>query len=155
MPVSKRYIFAVATIATTPEERVVLVREKESNVTLGKIEGQFSLPAGKVNPGEKLSRAAAREFLEETGYMLVDAHQALTCCFFNREDNIPLASIIVFTGSVPEARSKDGELFTTFAAVEHVLCSDDMRPPMCQILEYWHYGEQRTEPRYPFSCRCE
>lgn len=65
---------AVAILATTTHEKVVLVRQYRYAI------GQFTLelPAGKLEVGENPQQAALRELAEETGYRANEVHHALT-----------------------------------------------------------------------------
>ena len=58
----------VNTVAITPENRVVLVRQFRFGI--GKITTE--IPGGIVDPGETSGEAARRELLEETGYTSED-----------------------------------------------------------------------------------
>lgn len=53
----------VAGVVVEHERRFLLVREGT-----GSVKGKWNLPAGRVEPGESLAAAAAREAEEETGY---------------------------------------------------------------------------------------
>ncbi len=65
---------AVAILATTDQDKVVLVRQYRYAI------GQFTLelPAGKLEAGEDPQQAALRELAEETGYNAREVHHALT-----------------------------------------------------------------------------
>jgi 8-oxo-dGTP pyrophosphatase MutT (NUDIX family) len=54
----------VVIFATTPDGRVVLVRQYKHGIDRELLE----LPAGAIDPGEKPLQTALREFSEETGY---------------------------------------------------------------------------------------
>lgn len=60
-----RHPGAVAVIALTDDGKMVLVHQYR--VALEQV--TVEIPAGKLEPGEDPARAAARELLEETGYM--------------------------------------------------------------------------------------
>ncbi len=50
-------------------DRVLLIREKESNGPTGRVAGQLSIPMGHSIEGEEFRKTAEREFQEETGGM--------------------------------------------------------------------------------------
>ncbi len=54
----------VVVFATTPDRRVVLVRQYKHGIGKALLE----LPAGAIDPGEEPLQTAMREFAEETGY---------------------------------------------------------------------------------------
>lgn len=60
-----RHPGAVAVIALTDDGKIVLVHQYRTALEQVTLE----IPAGKLDPGEDPARAAARELLEETGYM--------------------------------------------------------------------------------------
>ena len=55
---------AVSVVATTEDERVILVRQFRA----GSLKDSLETPGGLLNPGEDPLEAGARELLEETGY---------------------------------------------------------------------------------------
>ena len=55
---------AVSVVATTPDDRVILVRQFRA----GSQRDSLETPGGLLNPGEDPLEAGARELLEETGY---------------------------------------------------------------------------------------
>src|ERR1700733_13303401 len=55
---------AVSVVATTPDRRLILVRQFRA----GSGRDSLETPGGLLNPGEDPLTAGARELLEETGY---------------------------------------------------------------------------------------
>jgi len=152
MQINKASLSAVAIIANL-QGKLLIVRERDNDIRLGKFRGQFSLPAGRVNNGENICHAAEREFREETGYTLADVSSSsvFTCYFSNREEHVLLARIEVFVAVVSNFKRSQNEL-TSYLSKHYFTLS---RPPMKQIMEYWQFGEQRTELPYPFACHFE
>lgn len=66
---------AVATVAITKDQKVILVKQYRP----GPEETLLELPGGYVDPNEKPEKAAGRELLEETGYR--GKLQFVTTCF--------------------------------------------------------------------------
>ncbi|WP_461223960.1 NUDIX hydrolase [Lacticaseibacillus suihuaensis] len=63
-----RHAQAVAMLAITPDDRVLVNREYRVGVN----RESFALPAGLINTGETVLAAARRELQEETGYQALD-----------------------------------------------------------------------------------
>ncbi len=153
MRTSYNTIRAVAVIATDLQGRIFLVKEKESDIRIGKVAGQLSLPAGRIEDSENAYNAIQREFREETGCALVSATQIFYCNLYN--DGPCVATIRVFQGKTDdECTAHKGELETQRVSIQDALqCIN--RPPMLQILELWHNEEVDTTLHFPFSCSFE
>jgi len=74
--------FAVI-FATTPDERVVLVRQYKHGID----EIVLELPAGAIDPGETPAECAARELSEETGYVASPGELAFVATFVTDPTN--------------------------------------------------------------------
>jgi 8-oxo-dGTP pyrophosphatase MutT (NUDIX family) len=65
----------VVIFATTPDKRVILVRQYKHGIGKTLLE----LPAGAIDPGEEPLQTAVREFSEETGYSGTMEHVRTFC----------------------------------------------------------------------------
>ena len=70
-PVTQRPLVCVGALVWGPDDRVLLVRTT-------KWRGHWGVPGGKVEWGETLAQAVAREFAEEVGLKLEDIRYAQT-----------------------------------------------------------------------------
>ncbi|MGD8373523.1 MAG: NUDIX domain-containing protein [Candidatus Woesebacteria bacterium] len=62
------------------DDKYLLVQERKASV-----HGQWNLPAGRVHEGESLEQAAAREALEETGYVVEVGRQVIVAHYAANE----------------------------------------------------------------------
>lgn len=58
-----RRVVAVGAVLTDDEGRILLIRRRNPPQA-----GKWTVPGGKVEPGESIEAAVAREMLEETGF---------------------------------------------------------------------------------------
>jgi 8-oxo-dGTP diphosphatase len=68
---STRFLSVARALVESGDGRVLLVRRAAWDT----LPGKWELPGGKVDRGERVQRALARELEEETGLMLADARR--------------------------------------------------------------------------------
>lgn len=103
MAVRQDEVVAVGAVLLAPHGRVLLVRRRRPPAA-----GSWSLPGGRVEPGETLEAAVRRELLEETGIatrvvapleIVHVAHEGFAYAIHEH--------LVVPTGSLEEARAGD------------------------------------------------
>jgi len=107
---------AVAIVAVTDDERVLLVRQYRHSVGRALLE----IPAGTREPGEDPAATARRELIEETGYA-ADRLVLLTEFFASPGYTTERLSLFLATGCRPALKERDGD---EPAALEAVALAD-------------------------------
>lgn len=116
----------VAFIVVAPDDRVLVIQEKETNPAHGKIAGQWSMPMETVWPGEPDKQALERLLTEELPGMAV----AIGPCCFGRYQVIPGVWVHLYIG-----RTESFSLPSAGAAMDGV--SNHCWVPLGQATGLW------------------
>lgn len=114
-------------------DRVLLVRENESNGPTGRVAGQLSIPMGHAHEGEESRKTAEREFQEETGSMAEAADFIGVFKIPNTEAVLHAYLMRSYTGLLAR-----GELVPRFVPVRDLLSLEQeaqLRAPTRQVVE--------------------
>ncbi|MFC4767238.1 NUDIX domain-containing protein [Effusibacillus consociatus] len=136
-----RHPGAVAILAITNENRVILVRQFRKACGRSLVE----IPAGKLEPGEDPAECAKRELLEETGYRAENwrhLHSMFTSPGFADE----LIHLYVATGLTMGEQQLDADEFLDLmkadrAEVERLLATDEIADAKTITALYWWMKE--------------
>ncbi|MFZ4071909.1 MAG: NUDIX hydrolase [Caulobacterales bacterium] len=103
---------AVAIVAVTPDQHLVLVRQHRHPFGAATLE----FPAGHMEPGEDPIAAALRELEEETGYRAANA-RLLRTVQMNPVRNTNALHVVMAAGAAPIGQSEDNPHERTAAAL--------------------------------------
>ena len=140
--------------SATDKNQILLVRSKRS--------GKWTLPMGKLNPGENLYQCAVREVFEETGFLITDFKRSFL--LFNPSDSSVYASFSSSSSTVHrndekktaqhgggKKRFQYRPFVRCFLIVENVCPSLEFRcHSRYEVVEYkWQNWQTITALEYP------